>query len=49
MRTPSGTVQSRMDNTVRLTILLRDCVIEVQEIPGNSPIHVLKLPLLQID
>lgn len=48
-RTPSGTVSVQMYEAVRLTIHERDCVMEVQEIQGDSPILVGRLPLLALD
>jgi hypothetical protein len=49
MRTQNGTVQVQMYDAVRLTIQERDCVMEVQEIQGVSPIIVGRLPLLALD
>jgi hypothetical protein len=49
MRTPSGTVQVRMYDAVRLTIQERGRVMEVQEIQGDSPILIGRLPLLALD
>lgn len=49
MRTPNGTVQVQMYDAVRLTIQERDCIMEVQEIQGDSPILVGRLPLLALD
>jgi hypothetical protein len=49
MRTPSGTVQMQMRDAVRLTIQERGRVMEVQEIQGDSPILVGRLPLLALD
>jgi hypothetical protein len=49
MRTPCGTVQVQMYDAVRLTIQERDCVMEVQEILGDSPILIGRLPLLALD
>ena len=49
MRTPSGTVKVQMHDAVRLTIQERDCIMEVQEIQGDSPILVGRLPLLALD
>jgi hypothetical protein len=42
-------VQVRMYDAVRLTIQERDCVMEMQEIQGDSPILVGRLPLLALD
>ena len=49
MRTQNCTVQVEMYDAVRLTIQERDCVMEVQEIQGVSPIIVGRLPLLALD
>jgi hypothetical protein len=49
MRTPGGAVPVQMHDAVRLTIQERDCVMEVQEIPGDSPILVGRIPLLALD
>jgi hypothetical protein len=48
-RTPRGTVLVQMYDAVRLTIQERDCVMEVQEIQGDSPILIGRIPLLALD
>jgi hypothetical protein len=49
MRTPGGAVPVQMHDAVRLTIQERDCVMKVQEIQGDSPILVGRIPLLALD
>jgi hypothetical protein len=49
MRTPCGAVPVQMYDAVRLTIQERDCVVEVQEIQGDSPIVIGRIPLLALD
>jgi predicted aspartyl protease len=49
MRTPGGAVPVQMHDAVRLTIQERDCVMEVQEIQGDSLILVGRIPLLALD
>jgi hypothetical protein len=49
MRAPRGTVKVQMYDAVRLTIQERGCIMEVQEIQGDSPILIGRLPLLALD
>jgi hypothetical protein len=49
IRTPHGTVPVRMHEAVRLTIQARDCTMEVQEIQGDSPVRIGRIPLLARD
>ena len=49
MRTSDGTLPVRMYEAVRLTIQQRDCIMEVQEIQGDSPVRIGRIPLLALD
>ena len=42
-------VPVRMYEAVRLTVQGRDCIMDVQEIQGDSPVRVGRIPLLALD
>lgn len=45
----AGTVQAGMYEAVRLTILGRDCTMDVLEVPDDVPVLIGQIPLAHLD
>jgi predicted aspartyl protease len=49
MRSSAGAVQTAMYDAVRLTIMGRDCTMDVLEVPDGVPVLIGQIPLEHLD
>ena len=48
-RTANGNIVLHTYSTVRLTVQGRECHCDVMELPGDVPVQIGRIPLLQLD